>query len=87
MQRFFTILAEGVERLEGFGDKFTGDGIMALIVNGRGPALGMPALPLSPRVRAQLRVGAAAEARWWEASFSALLPASTPAEALKAKSD
>src|SRR5438132_10350928 len=30
MQRFFTILAEGVERFEGFVDKFTGDGIMAL---------------------------------------------------------
>jgi class 3 adenylate cyclase/tetratricopeptide (TPR) repeat protein len=30
MQRFFTILAEGVERYEGFVDKFTGDGIMAL---------------------------------------------------------
>jgi len=30
MQRFFKILAEGVERFEGFVDKFTGDGIMAL---------------------------------------------------------
>ncbi len=30
MQAFFTILAEGVERFEGFVDKFTGDGIMAL---------------------------------------------------------
>jgi len=30
MQRFFTILAEGVQRFEGFVDKFTGDGIMAL---------------------------------------------------------
>ncbi len=30
MQRFFAILAEGVERFEGFVDKFTGDGIMAL---------------------------------------------------------
>ena len=30
MQRFFTILAKGVERFEGFVDKFTGDGIMAL---------------------------------------------------------
>src|SRR5262249_17937056 len=30
MQRFFVILAEGVERFEGFVDKFTGDGIMAL---------------------------------------------------------
>ena len=30
MQRFFTILADGVERFEGFVDKFTGDGIMAL---------------------------------------------------------
>jgi SAM (Sterile alpha motif) domain-containing protein/adenylate/guanylate cyclase family protein len=30
MQRFFQILAEGVERFEGFVDKFTGDGIMAL---------------------------------------------------------
>src|SRR5260370_9403705 len=30
MQRFFAILGEGVERFEGFVDKFTGDGIMAL---------------------------------------------------------
>jgi class 3 adenylate cyclase len=30
MQSFFRILAEGVERFEGFVDKFTGDGIMAL---------------------------------------------------------
>jgi class 3 adenylate cyclase/tetratricopeptide (TPR) repeat protein len=30
MERFFSILAEGVERFEGFVDKFTGDGIMAL---------------------------------------------------------
>src|SRR5437763_8329572 len=30
MQRFFTILADGVGRFEGFVDKFTGDGIMAL---------------------------------------------------------
>ena len=30
MQRFFSILAGGVERFEGFVDKFTGDGIMAL---------------------------------------------------------
>ena len=30
MQRFFAILCEGVERFEGFVDKFTGDGIMAL---------------------------------------------------------
>jgi adenylate cyclase len=30
MQRFFAILADGVERFEGFVDKFTGDGIMAL---------------------------------------------------------
>src|SRR4029453_7257440 len=30
MRRFFTILAEGIERFEGFVDKFTGDGIMAL---------------------------------------------------------
>jgi class 3 adenylate cyclase len=30
MNRFFQILAEGVERFEGFVDKFTGDGIMAL---------------------------------------------------------
>jgi class 3 adenylate cyclase len=30
MQRFFTILAEGIARFEGFVDKFTGDGIMAL---------------------------------------------------------
>ena len=30
MSRFFQILAEGVERFEGFVDKFTGDGIMAL---------------------------------------------------------
>jgi adenylate cyclase len=30
MNRFFEILSEGVERFEGFVDKFTGDGIMAL---------------------------------------------------------
>jgi len=30
MGRFFQILADGVERFEGFVDKFTGDGIMAL---------------------------------------------------------
>jgi adenylate cyclase len=30
MQRFFQILSEGVQRFEGFVDKFTGDGIMAL---------------------------------------------------------
>jgi class 3 adenylate cyclase len=30
MQRFFKILSDGVERFEGFVDKFTGDGIMAL---------------------------------------------------------
>src|SRR5260370_2751516 len=30
MQRFFQVLSEGVERFEGFVDKFTGDGIMAL---------------------------------------------------------
>ena len=30
MSRFFGILTEGVERFEGFVDKFTGDGIMAL---------------------------------------------------------
>ncbi|MBL8781937.1 MAG: zinc ribbon domain-containing protein, partial [Alphaproteobacteria bacterium] len=30
MSRFFAILTEGVERFEGFVDKFTGDGIMAL---------------------------------------------------------
>ena len=30
MQRFFRILSEGIERFEGFVDKFTGDGIMAL---------------------------------------------------------
>ncbi len=30
MQRFFRMLADGVERFEGFVDKFTGDGIMAL---------------------------------------------------------
>ena len=30
MQRFFSILSQGVERFEGFVDKFTGDGIMAL---------------------------------------------------------
>ncbi len=30
MSRFFRILSEGVERFEGFVDKFTGDGIMAL---------------------------------------------------------
>ncbi len=30
MQRFFRVLSEGVERFEGFVDKFTGDGIMAL---------------------------------------------------------
>jgi len=31
MQRLFRILTEGVERFEGFVDKFTGDGIMALL--------------------------------------------------------
>jgi class 3 adenylate cyclase/tetratricopeptide (TPR) repeat protein len=30
MNRFFTLLAAGIERFEGFVDKFTGDGIMAL---------------------------------------------------------
>jgi class 3 adenylate cyclase len=30
MQRVFGLLSEGVERVEGFVDKFTGDGIMAL---------------------------------------------------------
>jgi class 3 adenylate cyclase len=30
MQRFFAILGDAVERFEGFVDKFTGDGIMAL---------------------------------------------------------
>ena len=30
MNRFFQILANGIERFEGFVDKFTGDGIMAL---------------------------------------------------------
>jgi class 3 adenylate cyclase/tetratricopeptide (TPR) repeat protein len=30
MQRFFTLLSEGVHRFEGTVDKFTGDGIMAL---------------------------------------------------------
>jgi class 3 adenylate cyclase/tetratricopeptide (TPR) repeat protein len=30
MQRFFRILSGGVERFEGFVDKFTGDGVMAL---------------------------------------------------------
>jgi class 3 adenylate cyclase len=30
MQRFFQLLSQGVERFEGFVDKFTGDGIMAL---------------------------------------------------------
>src|SRR5215470_6076985 len=30
MNRFFQILADSVERFEGFVDKFTGDGIMAL---------------------------------------------------------
>jgi class 3 adenylate cyclase/tetratricopeptide (TPR) repeat protein len=30
MHRFFQILSEGVDRFEGFVDKFTGDGIMAL---------------------------------------------------------
>jgi class 3 adenylate cyclase len=30
MRRFVCILSEGVERFEGFGDKFTGDGIVAL---------------------------------------------------------
>src|SRR5262249_35985348 len=30
MQRLFQILAAGVQRFEGFVDKFTGDGIMAL---------------------------------------------------------
>ena len=30
MQRFFRMLSDGVERFDGFVDKFTGDGIMAL---------------------------------------------------------
>jgi len=30
MNRFFQILSNGVERFEGFVDKFTGDGIMVL---------------------------------------------------------
>jgi class 3 adenylate cyclase len=30
MNRFFQILSDGVERFEGFVDKFTGDGVMAL---------------------------------------------------------
>jgi len=30
MKRFFAILSEGVERFEGYVDKFTGDGVMAL---------------------------------------------------------
>jgi class 3 adenylate cyclase/tetratricopeptide (TPR) repeat protein len=30
MERFFRLLSDGVERFEGFVDKFTGDGIMAL---------------------------------------------------------
>src|SRR5215470_3593174 len=30
MNRFFSLLSAGVERFEGFVDKFTGDGIMAL---------------------------------------------------------
>jgi class 3 adenylate cyclase len=30
MQRFFRILCDGIERFEGFVDKFTGDGGMAL---------------------------------------------------------
>jgi class 3 adenylate cyclase len=30
MRRFFRVLSDGVERFEGFVDKFTGDGIMAL---------------------------------------------------------
>jgi adenylate cyclase len=30
MNRFFQILSDGVKRFDGFVDKFTGDGIMAL---------------------------------------------------------
>jgi class 3 adenylate cyclase len=38
VQRFFRILAEGVERFEGFVDKFTGDGITVQ----RAVAMGAP---------------------------------------------
>jgi cysteine-rich repeat protein len=58
-----------------------------IVVKGRGAALEMPALPLQPRIRAQLKVGAGAEARCWEAAFDTLQRSAKPAEAMKAKSN
>ena len=54
MDRFFTILCDGVHRFEGTVDKFTGDGIMALF--------GAPARARGPRA-ARLLGGADAAAR------------------------
>jgi cysteine-rich repeat protein len=73
--------------LQSISLKAGAQGKSKIVVKGRGVALGMPGLPLSPRIRAQIKVGAGAEARCWEASFSTLLRSAKPAEAMKAKSD